>query len=63
MKLIKPIAVTNSVFITSTVAENDYPAWAASTAYVVGDLRIRTATHRIYKCLLRIRQLAPRQNN
>ena len=52
MKLIKPIAVTNSVFISSTVAENDYPAWAASTAYVVGDLRIRTATHRIYKCLV-----------
>ena len=52
MKLIKPIPVTNSVLISSSVAENDHPAWAASTVYSVGDLRIRTQTHRIYKCLV-----------
>jgi len=51
MKVIKPIDVTDAVLISSTAPEADYAAWAASTAYSVGDRVIRTATHRIYQRL------------
>ncbi len=50
MQMIKPIAVTDSVLISSTVPEDDHAAWAATTGYVIGDLRIRL--HRIYECLV-----------
>jgi hypothetical protein len=49
MKFIKPTPITDSLFVTSSAAENDYTAWNAATAYSVGDKCIRTATHRIYE--------------
>ena len=52
MKVIKPVAVTDAVLISSTAPETDYSAWAAGTAYSVGNLVIRTSTHRIYERLI-----------
>ena len=49
MKVIKPVTVTDAVLISSTAPETDYAAWAAGTAYSVGNRVIRTSTHRIYE--------------
>ncbi len=46
-----PIPVTDAVLTSSTVTENDHPAWVTGGTYAVGDRRIRTQTHRIYECL------------
>lgn len=48
-KVIKPITITDAILTSSTVAENDYAAWNAATAYSVGDKVVRTSTHRIYE--------------
>ena len=52
MKVIKPVAVTDAVLISSTAPETDHAAWAAGTAYSVGNRVIRTSTHRIYERLI-----------
>lgn len=49
-----PTTVTDSVLDSSTVAE---PAaseteWVLAGIYAIGDKRIRTATHRVYECVL-----------
>lgn len=49
--MIKPITVDDTVFISSSIAENDHAEWSgASVSYSVGDKRIRVETHRIYEC-------------
>ena len=52
MKVIKPVTVTDAVLISSTAPETDYSAWAAGSAYSVGNRVIRTSTHRIYERLI-----------
>ena len=55
MKVIRPVAVTAAMLISSTVAEpsgSDPAAWNAATAYAVGDLAHRVATHRVYRRLV-----------
>lgn len=37
MKVIEPITVTDANLTSSTIAEDDYPAWSGATAYVAGD--------------------------
>jgi hypothetical protein len=51
MKLIRPTTIGDSQFISSTVAEPaaTETAWVSGTTYAIGDLRIRTQTHRVYK--------------
>jgi len=51
MKVVKPTTVTDAMFVSSTVAENDYAAWNAATNYSIGTRVIRTTTHRIYEAL------------
>lgn len=51
MKLIRPIEITDAMLSSSTVAENDYPAWNAGTAYVTGNRVILASTHRRYEAL------------
>lgn len=50
LTILKPVNVTDAM-LTSNVAETDYPAWNAATAYAQGDRCIRTtaATHKIYE--------------
>ena len=46
MKLIEPQAIR---LLSSTVPENDAPAWSAGTAYQIGDSVIHE--HRVYKAV------------
>lgn len=54
MKVIPPLSITAGMF-TSTIAEpSTSPAetsWVSAGTYVVGDIRIRTTTHRQYQCI------------
>lgn len=52
LRLLKPIAVTDAVLTASNIAETDYAAWNAATAYSVGNRVIRTSTHRIYERII-----------
>jgi hypothetical protein len=56
--IIPPFEIDDSRFVSSNIPEPDTSvgeiAWAANTAYVVGDKRIRTTTHRIYQALVAI---------
>ena len=49
MKVIEPINVTDANLTSSTIAEDEYPAWSGVTAYVAGDRRIYG--HVIYESL------------
>lgn len=53
MNILIPIEITDAMFTSSTIAEPDATetAWVSAAAYVVGDLRIRTTTHRVYECV------------
>jgi hypothetical protein len=52
MNLLAPIPITDAMLTSSTVAEPapGETAWVSGT-YVVGDLRIRATTHRVYLCI------------
>ena len=52
MIVIPPILITSSVLASSTVAEPSAGevVWNAATSYAVGDVVIRTTTHRKYEC-------------
>jgi hypothetical protein len=54
MNVIPPLAITDAMLTSSTISEPDTgeTAWSgASVAYILGDRRIRTTTHRIYECV------------
>lgn len=52
MQVLYPYVITDAMLTSSSVAEADYPAWAAATAYAVGARVIRSTTHRIYERLI-----------
>ncbi len=55
MNVIPPLEITDGRLTSSTIAEPDAgeTAWSGSSvAYLVGDQRIRTTTHRIYECVV-----------
>ena len=51
MKLIRPETVTDTIFQSSDVPENDYSAWLVGTTYADGDRVIVTTPniHKIYE--------------
>lgn len=51
MRVVKPITVDDTTLSSTSIPEDDYPQWTPG-AYVVGDKRIKTETHRIYECLV-----------
>jgi hypothetical protein len=51
LSVLAPVPVDDTILISSTVQENDYPTWSSTRAYVAGDLCISTVTHRIYECV------------
>jgi hypothetical protein len=51
MKVLAPIAVTDSMLISSTVPETDHAEWAAGTTYTAGQKVIRLTTHKVYEAL------------
>ena len=52
MKIIRPLLITDALFTSSNMSEDDHPEYAAGTTYAVDDLVIVLATHRIYKSLI-----------
>ena len=52
MQIIKPVTVTDSILVSSNVAENDYAEWAVGTTYAAGDKVIVLSTHSVYESLV-----------
>lgn len=52
MKIIKPHQMMDSMLVSSTVAENDYPVWVSGTTYAVGTRVIRPTVHKVYERLI-----------
>lgn len=51
LAIVQPIEITDTMLLSSTVAETDHGAWASGTTYDVDDRVILTSTHRIYESL------------
>lgn len=49
MKLIKPTLITDAQFVSSTVAEDDAPAWSSATSYTTGQTVVRL--HKTWEAL------------
>lgn len=52
MVIIVPTAITDAMLVSSTVPETDYAAWDGGVSYPIGQRCIRTATHKVYECLV-----------
>ena len=52
IRIITPVTITDARLTSSSVAETDYSAWAAATAYALGARVIRTTVHKIYQRLV-----------
>jgi len=54
MKVIPPVTITDAMLTSSTAAEPSATetAWVSGTTYALGDVRIRTQTHRQYQRLI-----------
>lgn len=65
MRLIRPVTITDSNFISSTIAEPaaGETAWVSGTTYALNDLVIRTQTHRVYKRLVAGAGTTPPEND
>ena len=52
MIVIKPTAIADASFVSSTVPETDYAAWSAATTYAIGDrVILGTGYHSVYESL------------
>jgi hypothetical protein len=49
LSVLIPNTIADANFISSSVAETDYPAWVIGTTYALGDYVISTVSHRIYQ--------------
>lgn len=49
MKIIEPVAISDAMLLSSSVPENDAPAWSDSTSYSVGQRVL--ADHRVYEAI------------
>jgi hypothetical protein len=49
MKIIKPHLITDSMMVSSSVPENDYPAWVSGATYVLGARVIRANVHKVFE--------------
>ncbi|GLT00134.1 hypothetical protein GCM10007897_15180 [Sphingobium jiangsuense] len=50
--VVPPVALTDAMLVSSSVAEDDYQEWLSSRTYEAGDRVIWPATHRIYESLM-----------
>lgn len=51
-KIVAPMPVADANLVSSSVPENDFPEWSATTNYAVGARVIRAARHEIYERLI-----------
>lgn len=64
MRVIRPKSVTDTTLTSSNVAEADYPAWNAGTAYNVGDFVIRTTgVHKVFRRIVAGTTATPPEND
>lgn len=50
LAIIKPIAITDAMMISSTVPETDYPVWSSGSTYALADrVIVIGTTHKIYE--------------
>ncbi|MFZ6721709.1 hypothetical protein [Undibacterium sp. Ji49W] len=65
MKFVRPVTISDTMLISSTVAETDNPEWSSGTTYSLNDVVRRTVpgTHRRYQCLLGNSGAAPEINS
>ena len=52
MKIIKPHPITDSMLVSSSVVENDYPAWVSGATYALGARVIRASVHKVFERLV-----------
>jgi hypothetical protein len=52
LQLLQPIAITEAVLTSSSVAEDDAIEWTAAGGYALGQRVIRRSTHRVWESLL-----------
>lgn len=50
-KVINPVTITDAMLISSTVPENDYTAFSATTDYALGDKALYATTHKNYELI------------
>lgn len=51
MRVLLPTEVTDDVLVSSSIAEDDAPAYASGTTYAVGDRVMIASLHRVYESL------------
>lgn len=51
MIIVRPVDITDAVFTSSSIAENDYAAWSSGSTYADGDRVIVAASHEVYESL------------
>ena len=47
--ILAPVKITSAMIVSSTVPETDYPVYAPTKGYILGERCISTTTHRIYE--------------
>ncbi len=52
LQLLQPIAITDAVLTSSSVAEDDAIEWTAAGGYALGQRVIRRSTHRVWESLI-----------
>lgn len=52
LTVVKPIAITPSMLVSSDVPETDYPEWATGTTYETGARVILAAQHKVYQSVI-----------
>ncbi|PTM44760.1 hypothetical protein C8J24_2970 [Sphingomonas aerolata] len=52
LQLLQPIAITDAVLTSSSVAEDDAIEWTAAGGYALGQRVMRRSTHRVWESLL-----------
>ena len=63
MQVVKPITVTDSVLIASSIPEDEYTQWSAGTSYVAGHRVIVIAVHKIYEAVAPSTGVSPINND
>lgn len=52
LSVLVPLTIDDTILVSSTVPENDYPAWSAGATYAADSFCISTVTHRVYQSMI-----------
>lgn len=62
MKFIEPVSISGGMLVSSTVPENDYPAWSAG-AHAALERVIRPTLHEVYQCSVAVTSSTPPESD